>query len=74
MMPYQALGKVLIIAGGLVMVVGIVMLFGDRIPFLGKLPGDITIRRENLTIHFPLVTMIIISILLTVILNLFGRK
>ncbi len=73
-MPFPALGKLLIVAGGLLVVVGIVMLFGDRIPFLGKLPGDFTFKKDNVTIHFPLMTMIIISIVLTIILNLFGRK
>ena len=73
-MPYQAAGKILIVIGGLIVVVGLMMVFGDKIPFFGKLPGDITIRRENMTIHFPIVTMVIISLLLTMILNLFGRK
>lgn len=73
-MPFQAIGKILLVAGGLLVLAGIVMLFGDRIPFLGKLPGDFTFKRDNVTIHFPLMTMIIISVILTIILNLFGRK
>ncbi len=66
-------GKILIIVGAVIIVTGLVMIFADRIPFLGKLPGDIHIKRGNFTIYFPVVTMLIVSILLTVLLNLFGR-
>ncbi|HVP06855.1 MAG TPA: DUF2905 domain-containing protein [Candidatus Acidoferrum sp.] len=66
-------GKILIIVGALIIVAGLVMMFADRVPFLGKLPGDIHIKRGNFTIYFPVVTMLVVSILLTVLLNLFGR-
>lgn len=67
------LGKLLIGAGIVLVLVGVVMLFADRIPFLGKLPGDITWRKGNFTVYFPIVTMIVISVVLTIILNLFNR-
>jgi len=54
-------------------VVGILLIFADRIPFLGKLPGDIVYRKGNFTLYVPIVTMLVISILLTIILNLFRR-
>jgi len=70
----QDIGRVLVIFGVVIVVAGLVFMFADRIPFLGRLPGDIVVRRKNFVVYFPLVTMLIISILLTVILNLFTRK
>ncbi len=66
-------GKLLIIVGVLFVVVGLIMLVGGRFPFGGKLPGDIIIKKDNLTVYIPIATMILVSILLTVILNLFRR-
>lgn len=68
------IGRLLIIVGAVILVVGIVFVFADRIPFLGRLPGDIVIRRRNTTVYFPVVTMIVVSVLLSIILNLFNRK
>lgn len=72
--PGGDIGRMLVILGAVILVAGLVMVFADRIPFLGKLPGDIVVRRKNFTFYFPVVTMIVLSILLTIILNLFGRK
>lgn len=66
------IGKILLGIGVIIALVGVVFLLGDRIG-LGRLPGDIIIRRENLTIYFPITTMIIISIILTLIFSLFRR-
>ncbi|UCD63237.1 MAG: DUF2905 domain-containing protein [Candidatus Zixiibacteriota bacterium] len=66
-------GKLLIIFGFLIVVVGILLLFADRIPFLGKLPGDLSFKSGNVRIYIPIVTCIILSIILTIIVNLFGR-
>lgn len=71
MMPQ--IGKVVIVFGVVIVVIGLVLLFADRIPLLGKLPGDFSIRRGNWTVYFPIATSIILSIILTIILNLFGR-
>jgi hypothetical protein len=68
------IGRVLVIFGVVIVIAGLVFMLADRIPFLGRLPGDIVIRRKNFVVYFPLVTMLIISILLTIILNLFTRK
>ncbi|MFZ5981819.1 MAG: DUF2905 domain-containing protein [Candidatus Zixiibacteriota bacterium] len=68
--PY---GKIIIVAGIVLMVVGLVLLFAGRIPFLGKLPGDLTFRTGKTTVYIPIVTCLIISLLLTLIFNLFGR-
>ncbi len=67
------LGKLLILFGVLLAVVGILLMFADRIPFLGKLPGDIVYKKGKFTLYVPIVTMLVVSILLTVILNLFRR-
>jgi hypothetical protein len=66
------IGKILLGIGVIIALVGVVFLLGGRFG-LGRLPGDIFIRRENLTIYFPITTMIIISIILTLILSLLRR-
>ena len=68
------LGKLLIIVGGFVVVVGLVLALGLRIPFLGKLPGDISIDRGNVHFYFPIVTSLLLSVVLTLVLNLFFRN
>jgi len=66
-------GKVLIVIGLLVAGIGVLFLFADKIPWLGRLPGDITLRRDNVTFHFPIVTCLVISVLLTLLLWLFRK-
>jgi hypothetical protein len=48
--------------------------FSDKIPLIGKLPGDFAIKRKGLTIYLPVVTSILLSVLITILLNIFGRK
>jgi hypothetical protein len=67
------IGRILILAGLIVVVLGIIISFSDRIPLLGKLPGDIMIKRDNFTFYFPLTTSIILSIVLSIILRLFSK-
>jgi len=67
------LGKFLIIFGIIAIVVGLLLAVGARIPWLGRLPGDIFIRRGNFSFYFPLATSIIVSIILTVLINLFKK-
>lgn len=67
------IGRVLIILGGLVVVAGVILTFASRIPFLGRLPGDLFFRSGNVTVFFPIATMIILSIVLTILLNLVPR-
>ena len=69
----QTMGKVVVLAGGFVVLIGIVMMFSDKIPFLGKLPGDISIRRDNFQLYFPITTSIVLSILVSVILWIFSH-
>jgi len=67
------LGKAMIAAGLLVAAVGALFVLADRIGWIGRLPGDITIRRENFTFHFPLATCIVISILISLLFWLFRK-
>ncbi len=66
-------GKFLILFGTVVMVVGVILLISPKIPWLGRLPGDILIRRKNFNFYFPLATSIILSVILTVLINLFRK-
>jgi len=66
-------GKALILLGAVLAAVGVLLLFFSKIPFLGKLPGDILIKRENVTFYFPLATGIIVSIIISLILYLIGK-
>jgi membrane protein implicated in regulation of membrane protease activity len=68
------LGKLLIIVGGFVVLVGLFLVLGLRIPFLGKLPGDISVDRGNVHIYFPIATGLLLSVVLTLLLNLFFRN
>jgi membrane protein implicated in regulation of membrane protease activity len=67
-------GKLLIIVGGFIVLVGLFLTLGLRIPFLGKLPGDISIDRGNVHFYFPIVTSLLLSLVLTLVLNVFFRR
>ncbi len=67
------LGRWLIGAGVLLIIIGVAILAAGRLPWLGRLPGDILIERDNLTIFIPLGTMLVVSLVLTVIANLIAR-
>jgi hypothetical protein len=69
------LGRMLVLVGVALAVVGAVLwLGGGRVPFLGRLPGDIHVQRGNWSFYFPLTTSIVLSILLTLILMLISRR
>lgn len=74
MEPFGGLGKTLILLGAALIVVGLIFVVAPKIPFLGKLPGDIHLRGKNWSFSFPVVTCIVISIVLTLLLNLFSRR
>lgn len=67
------LAKGLILLGAVLIAVGLVLLLFQKVPFLGKLPGDILIKRENFSFYFPLTTGIIVSLLISLILYLLGK-
>jgi DUF2905 family protein len=68
------LGKSLIVVGLLIALVGVVLLLAGRVPWLGRLPGDIYIQRGNWSFYSPVVTSLVVSVLLTLLLWLFGRR
>ncbi|WP_456431878.1 DUF2905 domain-containing protein [Thermosulfuriphilus sp.] len=70
----EGLGKTIILLGIVLIVIGLILTFGAKIPFLGRLPGDIYIKRDNFTFYFPLATSILISIILTLIFSLLNRR
>jgi Protein of unknown function (DUF2905) len=67
------LAKGLILLGAVLIAVGFILLFFQKVPFLGKLPGDILIKRENFTFYFPLATSIVVSLLISLILYVIGK-
>jgi Protein of unknown function (DUF2905) len=68
------IGKLLFVLGCVVAAVGLLFMLSDKIPWLGRLPGDILLRRKNFTFYFPVATSILISVILTLLFWLFGRK
>ncbi len=73
MSPFGSIGKILIIFGICLVVFGLILVLGDKIPWIGRLPGDIIIKRDKFTFYFPLLTSIIISLLLTLLFYLFRK-
>ncbi len=74
MMGIESIGRSLILFGIVLIVIGAVFVVFGRIPWFGRLPGDIIIRKEGLTLYFPVVTMILLSIVLTILFNVIGRR
>jgi hypothetical protein len=74
MQGFQPLGKILIIIGLFIIILGILFLFAGRIPWIGRLPGDIVIERTNINIYIPITTSIILSILLTIIFWFLSKR
>jgi hypothetical protein len=70
----EPIGRALIVIGVFITVLGAILLLTPRVPWLGRLPGDIVIHREDLTIHIPITTMLLVSVLLSVILSVIGRN
>ena len=68
------LGKTLVVIGVVIVVVGLVLMLAGRVPWLGRLPGDIYIQRGNWSFYFPVVTSLVVSVLLTLLFWLFGRR
>ncbi len=63
----EPIGKFLVIAGIVLVALGVVILLGSKIPFIGRLPGDIIIQRKNFTFYFPITTLILLNLLLLLI-------
>ncbi len=68
------IGKVLIVLGIFLAIIGVLLLLSDKLPFnFGKLPGDILYQKENFTFYFPITTSIVLSIVFSLILYIFSR-
>jgi len=68
------IGRMLVVFGLLIALVGVVLMLVGRVPWLGRLPGDIHIQRGNWTFYFPLATSLLLSVVLTLILWILGRR
>jgi hypothetical protein len=67
-------GKTLIIIGLVIAIVGVLIVMGGKVPWLGRLPGDFTFRGEKFTFYFPLATSILISVVLTLLFWFIGKR
>ena len=74
MLNMFSIGKTLILFGMVLVALGAIFMLGGKIPWLGRLPGDIYVQRENFSLFFPITTSIIISIILSVIIALLRRR
>jgi hypothetical protein len=70
----SALGKTLVVLGLLIALVGVVLTFVGRVPWLGRLPGDIYVQRGNWSLYFPLATSLVLSVVLSLVFYLLGRR
>ncbi|HXI84055.1 MAG TPA: DUF2905 domain-containing protein [Verrucomicrobiae bacterium] len=68
------IGKALVVIGIALVVLGVLFSLGGRLPWLGRLPGDIDIKREHFRFYFPVMTCLVISIVVTLLFRLFGRR
>ena len=68
-----ALGKMLVLLGVFIILIGLLLMVGDKIPWVGKLPGDVVIKKVKFTFYFPLATCILISLLITLFFALFRK-
>lgn len=70
----EQIGKLIMAVGGWLLALGALLWLGGKVPGVGKLPGDIIIKRGNFTLYFPLATSIVLSIILSIILAIFRRR
>jgi len=73
-MPLDDIGRTLLVVGVLIAIVGGLVLIAGQLPWLGRLPGDISVERDNFRLYVPLATCLLLSLILTVVLNLLARR
>jgi len=71
--PMQGLGRVLILLGVVLVAIGALVSWGPRLPWLGRLPGDILVKRDGFTCYAPLATSLLISLLLSLLMWFWNR-
>lgn len=74
MAEWSQLGRFLVIGGVVMVIAGLAVVLGARVPFLGRLPGDLTFHRGNWTVSAPLATSLLLSVILTIVLNIAVRR
>lgn len=73
-MTMAEIGKSIIFIGIIIVIIGVLLLFSDKLPFnLGRLPGDISYKKENFSFYFPITTSILISIILSILFYIFSK-
>jgi hypothetical protein len=72
-MMVNKMGRLLILVGVMLVILGLIINYFGKIPILGKLPGDISIERENFKFYFPITSGILISVLITIIIYIINR-
>jgi len=70
----EPLGRLLIVFGLVAVLAGGLLLLASRLPWIGRLPGDFVVQRGPVTFYFPLVTSLVVSIVVTLLVNLFWRR
>lgn len=73
-MEINFIGKVLLFAGLTLVLLGVLLIFFNKVPLIGKLPGDILIKKENFTFYLPITTSIILSFIISAVLLIFKNK
>ncbi|TKJ30672.1 MAG: hypothetical protein CEE40_04040 [Chloroflexi bacterium B3_Chlor] len=68
--PVETVGKLFLMVGAILLILGFLLTLLGRAPFIGELPGDISVKWRNVTCYFPVVTSIVLSIVVTAVLNL----
>ncbi|HUP55759.1 MAG TPA: DUF2905 domain-containing protein [Methylomirabilota bacterium] len=71
---FEGVGRLLLIGGVILAVLGIIVIAAPNLPFIGRLPGDIRFESENVRVYLPLGTMVVVSVILTLLLNLLNRR
>lgn len=66
------LGRLLVLIGLVAVAAGLAVWLGPRVPFFGRLPGDVTIKTESVSVHAPIASMLVISLAISLVLNLFA--
>jgi hypothetical protein len=74
MNDFSGLGRALVFVGLLLAAVGLLLTSSGKVPWLGRLPGDVYIKRERFSFYFPIGTSLLLSVLLTILFHLFGRR